>query len=710
MPENVRWPISYAEIAALAEVHRPVPTTWARRHRDTFPEPIAQESGRPLFDGREVIAWLLITGRGNANPRKLRAELALHTLAGWLGRLPARILLNGLTALICLRQQQDAPLAGYDWPSLLGQAARLDTEDMFLLAELRALAEPNMAPGAEAVCTALAALADELVEAAYTPAEAFDWVLDARRRLGAQELVADEPSPVLTQALARLCGVSEIDDGAILATPYARSGDLLAAMHAQAAPEAGHTYLAAAPDPDLARLIRRRMLVREVYEFHLDVTVGPELILDDWGDPDVMLCALPYEPAETRDALTVLERIQALTDLLDVGCTAVVLGPADPLVRPLTPHSDADRLRRSFLTEGLLKTAVSLPDGAFPYRPGYRTAIWVLTRTPQQEHHGLVLLADLSAQSLTEQALDALVEDVHIFRSSGWQDDRRHTPRHAVILPAKVLDDRPGTAFTPQHRPHETRYTRTVTERPERISQLEIRLSELIEQGRQELYGLDGRAELRTHAVLRSEDRPVRRTTVGRMLQDRRLRRLPGHRIRDEHLISDGGYVVLGSSEVLGAAPVGDRRRIDPLLFTAAYDHANLTRPGDVIVTMNPEFGVYVDEEGLCVVAYPARILRARPEAARPVHPRVLAALLRAAAAEHGRGNGAVRASWRLEDLLIPDLAPDEADRYDALLAEIERRHALLRAQLTALEDLNRLTAAGLADGTLTLLPTPHTV
>ncbi|MFF4128336.1 hypothetical protein ACFYYP_32840 [Microbispora rosea] len=709
MPEDVRWPISYAEIAALAEVQRPVPTTWARRHRDTFPEPIAQESGRPLFDGREVIAWLLATNHGKADARKLRAELALHTLTGWRGRLPSPILVGALTALICLRQQQDAPLAGYDWPSLLRQAARLDTEDTYLLAELRALAEPNMAPGAEGAGTALAALADELVEAAYTPTEAFDWVLDARRRLGANELVADEPAPVLTRALTQLCGIAEMEDGAILATPYARSGDLLAAMHAQAAPDAGHTYLAADPDPDLARLVRRRMLVREVYEFQLDVTVGPELALDDWGDPDVVLCALPYEPAETRDALTVLERVQELTDLLGSGRTAVVLGPADALVRPLTPQSDADRLRRSFLADGLLKAAISLPDGAFPYRPGYRTAVWVLTRTPERERHGLALLADVSAQSLTEQALEALVEDVHIFRAAGWQEDRRHTPRHGVILPVKVLDDRPGTAFTPQHRPHESRYTRVVMERPERISQLEIRLSELVEQARQELYSLDGQVELRAHAVLRSEGQPVRRTTVGRMLQDRRLRRLPGHRIRDEHLISDSGYAVLGSAEILGAAPVGGRR-IDPLLFTAVYEHANLTRPGDVIVTTSPEFGVYLDEEGLCVVAYPARILRARPDAERPVRPRVLAALLRAAAAEHGRVRGAVRASRRLEDLLIPDLTPDEAERYDALLAEIGRRDALLRAQITALEDLNRLTAAGLADGTLTLLPTPHLV
>ncbi|MEU6411302.1 hypothetical protein [Microbispora sp. NPDC046933] len=705
MHEDVRWPISYAEIAALAEVRRPVATTWARRHTD-FPKPMRHEAGRPIFDGREVVDWLVATNHGNASPRKLRSELALHTLAGWRDRLPARVLVNALTALICLRQQQDAPLSGCGWPSVLRHAARLDAEDMFLLAELRALAEPGAGADAEGVGAALAALADELVEAAYTPAEAFDWVLDARRRLGAHEWVADEPAPVLTRALARLCGIAEMEDGAVLATPYARSGDLLAAMHAQAAPDAGHTYLASDPEPDLARLVRRRMLVREVYEFQLGVTAGPELALDDWDDPDIVLCALPYEPSETRSPLAVLEQVQALADLLGSGRAAVVIGPADALVRPLAPQSDADRLRRSFLADGLLKAAVSLPDGAFRYRPGYRTAVWVLSRTPESERHGLILLADLSAQPLAEQTLDALVEDLHIFRAASWREDHRHTPRHAVILPAKVLDDRPGAAFTPQHRPHESRYTRAVMERPERVSQLEIRLSELAEQLRRDL---DGESGLRTHAVLRSEDRPVRRTTVGRMLRERRLRRLPGHRIKAEHLISEGGYAVLSSAEVLGAAPAGGRR-IDPLLFTAAYEHANLTRPGDVIVTTSPEFGAYVDEEGLRVVAYPARILRARPEAERPVRPRVLAALLRAAAMEHGRARGAVRASRRLEDLLIPDLAADEAERYDALLAEIGRRDALLRAQIAALDDLNRLTAAGLADGTLTLLPTPHAV
>ncbi|WP_438491822.1 hypothetical protein [Streptomyces asiaticus] len=697
LPEGNAWRIGYAEIATLAEVQRPVVTTWGRRHPD-FPQPVAYEGGRPLFDGGAVVDWLLATDHGNADPRHLRAELSLHTLAGWRERMPARVLVGVLTSLICLRQQQDAPVSGSDWDALLERAAEFDPDDMFLLAELRAV------PDAERVGPALTSLTDELIEAAYTPAEAFDWVLDARRRLGSHELAADAPTAVLARALAQLAGTADLGNGAVLAVPHARSGDLLAALHEATAPHTGRTYLAADPDPVFARLVRRRMLVRGVHEFQLDVAVGEEPSTDDWGDPDLVLCCLPYEAAETRNSLTVLEHVQALTDLLDEGRTAVVLGPADALVYPLPPRGDADRLRRSFLAGGLLKSAISLPDGAFPYRPAYRTAIWILHRTPEDQRRGFVMLADLSARPLTEQTLDALVEDVQIWRAAGWQADRRHEPRHAAIVPAIVLDQHPGTAFTLQHRPHTNRYTRPVMERPVRISELELQLVELNERARRET---DLRAALRTHAVLRPAEAKVPRTTVARLLKERRLRRLPGHRIAPEHMTADGHYPVLTPAEVVGLAPVGSRRMDRAARFTV-YDHAKFTEPGDIVVTAQPELGAYVDAEGLSVVAYPARVLRVRRDAERPVRPRVLAALLRAAATEHRRVDGAVRASRRIEDLLIPDLEPEEAERYDDFLAEVAGRVALLQAQTTALDDLVRLTAAGLTDGTLTITDPTH--
>ncbi|TGG84633.1 hypothetical protein [Streptomyces albus] len=701
LPDLPAWRITYAEIAALARVQRPVPTTWSRRHPD-FPVPVAHEDGRPLFDAREVVDWLAETGRGNADRRRLRAELALHTLAAWrTPALPAPVLVGALTALICLRQQLDTAVSGRRWDDLLDRAATLDAEDAFLLAELRAVPDPDRTGAA------LAVLADELTEAAYTPAEAFDWVLEARRRLGSTDLAADAPAPPLVRALAALTGVADLEEGAVLATPYAGAGDLLAALHAAAPEGSGHTYLAADPDPARVRLVRRRMLVREVYEFHLDVTEGEDLSVEsveDWGYPDLLACVLPYEAGEVRNARAVLERVQALADYLDTGSTAVVLGPADVLVRSLPRHGDADRLRRSFLHDGLLKAAISLPDGAFPYRPGYRTAVWLLSRTPDSERTGLVLLADYSAKPLTEPVLDTLTEDIAIWSASGWRGDRRHEPRNAVIVPAKVLDDRPGTAFTPQHRTAEARYTRGVMERPALISDLEQRLADLDERARAQA---DLRAALRLQAVLRPEDKPVRRTTVRRLLKERRLRRRPGHRIAQEHLTAEGHYRVITPEEILGEVRAGFRR-IDRGVLLTAYGHAQFTEPGDVVVTTNPRFGVYVDEEGLSVVAAPARVLRVHPDADPPVRPRALAALLRAAASEYARTSGAVRASRAVEDLLIPDLAGEEAERFDAVLAEVARRAALLREQCDALDDLARVAADGFADGTLTMQTLPE--
>lgn len=697
LPETPARRITYAEIAALAQVQRPVPTTWARRHPD-FPAPVAHEDGRPLFDARAVVDWLASTRRGNTDALRLRAELALHTLAAWrTPSLPASVLIGALTSLVCLHQQLDAPVAdGRPWGTLLDRAADLDPDDRFLVSELRALPDPDRTG------PALAALADELIDAAYSPAEAFDWILQARHRLGSRDLAADEPAPAVVRALVALSGVDTLGEDAVVAVPYARTGDLPAALHDRAAEDSAHVHLAADPDPARVRLVRRRMLVRGVYEFRLDVVEGEELTADEWGYPNLLVCALPYEAAETRDAKAVLERVAALTDYLDTGATAVVLGPADVLTGPLTRHSEADRLRRSFLKPGLLKAAISLPDGAYAYRPGYRTAVWVLARISEEQRTGLVLLADYSAQPLTEPVLDALAEDIAIWRTSGWIRDRHHEPRHAAIVAGAHLDERPGVPFTPQHRTPDSRHTRTVVERPAVISDLERRLGELQERSRA------GELRLPAQAELRPENQPVGRTTVGRLLRTRRLRRRPGHRFAPEHLTPDGHYTVLTPEEILGTARVG-ARRMDRGIFLTAYGHAQFTEPGDLVVTAHPHFGVYVDMEGVCLVAAPARILRVHPDADPPVRPRVLAALLRAAAAEHARTSGAVRASRRIEDLSVPDLTRAEADLYEAVLTGIENRAALLREQTAALDDLTRVMAAGMTDGTLTIQPLPHT-
>lgn len=701
---DITWRLTSSEVATLAGVKRPVVTTWARRHHD-FPRPVTHENGRPIYDGHAVADWLLgdeaegRKPRGNANPEHVRAELALYSLSSWTREVPAGVLVDGLTSLICLRQQYDRPAAAASWDTVLRLAAELDEDNQFLLAELQAV-PPNL--GLE-----LAALADELTDAAYNPAEAFEWVLESRRRIGADGLAPDEPAPVLTRTIASIAGIGMLPAGSAVAAPRARSGDLLAALHAAAGPDSGHTYLAAETDPALARLVRRRMLTRDVLEFQLSVTDGDELD-EEFGDPDLLVGVLPYESAETRDPEEVLAQVQDWADLLGEHRTALVVGPADALTGPLPPLGRADTLRRSFLANGLLKAAISLPGGAFPYRPAYRAAAWLLARTPKDDREGRVFLADLSAQPLEGRILDDLAEDVRIWRASHWFD-KTHEARHAVVVAATDLDDHPGTAFSPQHRSESNRYSRNVLERPARVSELEVAL----ESKQEELLRAHGLStSLRTYAQARPEDQAVARTTVRHLETARRLRRLPGHRIAAEHLTRDGHYRVIGPEELTGERRLGSRGIERDLLFKA-YGHAELTEPGDIVFTERPRFACLVDDEGLSVAVFPAKVLRPRPDTGRPhlpdrpVQPHVLAALLEAAAAEHPKAPGAVRAAVRVEDLQIPDLDPDEEARYETLLADIAHRRAMLSEQLHLLEDLSRLTAAGLNDGTLAIGPGP---
>ena len=677
--------MTYADVANLAEVQRPVVSNWARRHAD-FPAPISHKNGSPLVDGFAVAQWLIDTDHGNADPRHLRAELALHSLTAWGHALPMPRLIDALTALICLRPGFDGRLGDADWSAILDHAADLDEEDELLLHETRAIPE-SLGP-------TLAALTDELIDAAYSPTEAFDWILDARRR-ALIDVDADRPAPAMIMALARLSGVDHLDDGSVVALPNVGTGGLVAAMRSLTG--ADLSYLTAETDPRAARITRRRLLASGVPESLSDIAVGDELAVDVLGDPDVLVGVVPFAPGESRDAFGVLRTIESWSDLLPDDRAAVVLGPADVLSGRLPKHGDADRLRRSFLSTGLLKAVVTLPGGVIPHRPAHRTAVWVLVRTPKADRRGLVLVTDHSARPLDQSTLDSIVDDVAIWRSAGWNHDPRHQPRDGGVLPASVLDD-PGAAFEARRSAFH-RHGQAAVERPARIDELEIRLDAL---------RADDRAddvELRTRAMRRNRT-PSPRTTAARLVKERRLRIRPGHRIAAEHVVPDGHYPVIGPDELIGAAQFGSRRVRRDVLHTV-YEHAEFTEPGDVIVTAVPDFAAHIDEEGLSVVVYPAKVLRPRRDTPRPVRPHVLAALLGAAAARRPRAAGSVRAPTRIEDLSIPDLNPIDADHYETLSAWIERRRSVLREQIAVLGDLGRLTAAGFDDDTLTIAPDP---
>ncbi|MFJ1582568.1 hypothetical protein ACIOC1_04555 [Streptomyces sp. NPDC088197] len=664
---------------------------------------MSEGSGRPLFIGSQVMDWLIASGLGNATPTELRAELALFGIVTLRDRFSPWQLIETLGSLLCLRRLDGQPL--YDdsadasapgiqadearWSALLRRAERIDPEDEFVLRELRSI---------DAVAAPLARLAEDMIEAAYDEHGVYEWLLAARSRLGLDALAADAVSPELRSLLIQLTDLRvrlERGESLTLADPYARAGDLLAALLDDTEDRDRVTVLAADSDDRLTRITRRRLLLAGVGELDLDVQTGTDLE-ERFADPDLVVTQLPYRPGEDRSVLTALTELERVAYLLRPGCTALVLGPAAALVDELK-STEAAQLRSALLRENIVESVIALPGGVLPFRPGYRPALWTLTRGPVPAAEGKVLLADISAEELTPGVRTRLAEDVLLWRAEGLRTLDGHDPRYGRVVPVADLDRAFGGPLTPPAPPASAVWSAKVTERPALIGEAEARLGRATADAR--AYA-DERGPYRG-IVLRRVGRLPGRTTLGILIADRRVTRLPGHRVDEKDLTQDGHHTVLGPEEITGARPVG-ARRIDRLLLATSYERAALTEPGDIVYTLAPRLGVYVDHAGFSLVAFPARVLRVNADAALPLTPRVLAALLGAARGT-ARSPSAVRPARRVEDYQLPDLDPDEVLRFDALLAETERREHLLRAQCDALAEARHLTIAGLADGTLTL-------
>ncbi|MFJ7205220.1 hypothetical protein ACIQWR_16960 [Streptomyces sp. NPDC098789] len=689
-----------SEIATLAGVKRPVVSTWRRRYSD-FPAPVAENAGRPLFDGGEVTHWLISAGLGNTDPAELRTEVALFGIAALTDRFTAWQLIEVIGSLLCLRKLDARPLAGADspggsaandqtlWSAVMRRAERMDAEDEFILRELRSM---------DAAAAPLACLAEDLVEAAYGEHGAYEWLLSSRVRLGLDALFADAVAPELIALFTQLADVPprlEGGESVTVADPHARTGDMLAAVLRKADNSENITALAADPDVRFARITRRRLLLAGVDELALDVQIGHELE-ERLADPDVIVTQLPYRPGEDRSVQAALEGIERIADLLGPGAIALVLGPADALVDALR-GTEESRLRSALLRGNIVEAVIALPGGALPYRPGYRPALWVLNRSPIPAAEGKVLLADISAEALTEGVRRRLADDILLWRAEGFRAIDGHDPRYGRAVDVAMLDRAFGGPLTPPTLPASALLSRTVSERPALIAETEAHLERAVLRARS--YE-DERGAYRGR-VLRRIGRMPRRTTLGALIAEGRVAKLRGYRLAEEHLTAQGHHRVLGPEEITGQSPV-DSRAMDRLVLATAYDRVALTEPGDIIYTLVPRLGTFVDHEGFSIVAFPARVLRVDRDAERQLTPRVLASLL-GAARNTSRSPSAVRAARRIEDYQLPDLEPDDVERFDALLAETEQREGLLRDQAEALAEARRLTVAGLADGTLTL-------
>ena len=407
--------MSMTEIAELAKVQRPVVTTWRRRHRD-FPAPAGGDAAQPLFDPRQVADWLISTGRADRD--QIEPELSLYTLTGLADQYPGTDLVAAVTALICLRYLtgENEPLADGtddDLAVLREQAAAIDPNDLLLLSEVHAI--PPTAGW-------LAALVDELIEAAWGCRQAFERIMAARNRFRVGALSASAVSPALARLIAELSGARELarrTDSLIVTDPATGAGDLLAAVAHVLGPDCTPMFTGAEADPVLARLVRRRLTVHDVPIADVDIRVGAELP-DESGDPDVIVTQIPYRPGEDRDAVAVLDSVGDAAVRMTAGRFAVVLGPAAALADDLPPFSAAARARADLLKGDMVEAIIRLPGGLVPFRPGYETALWVLTQARHSRWRGRVLLADVSDRPLTADVVRDLAEDVITWRRDGY--------------------------------------------------------------------------------------------------------------------------------------------------------------------------------------------------------------------------------------------------------------------------------------------------
>ena len=230
-----------------------------------------------------------------------------------------------MTALICLHHLDDEPLrpAGYTdrqvIDALRERAAEADWDDELLRSEIDTL--PSDAGW-------LAEVVDELIEAAWGCAQAYERVLAARQRFGIPELYEDAITPQLARLMAGLSGARDrVDEqGHLQVADYrAGAGDLLMAVRHELGDHDPLAIYAIDPDPFLARVLRRRLVVQGLSRGSWQVELGPGPARST-SPADVVLLHLPYRPTESRTDTDPFAEINEVTRGLAPGQTAVVLG------------------------------------------------------------------------------------------------------------------------------------------------------------------------------------------------------------------------------------------------------------------------------------------------------------------------------------------------------------------------------------------------
>jgi hypothetical protein len=663
--------MTLTDVAALAQVQRPVVSMWRKRSAASahpFPAPAALDGGRELFDADQVGAWLEATGRGN-NPEAVNDVAAFARLPGTAAGGAPGTTFDALTALLTLKATTGNSVGQLTPDELLDIADECDPDDLFLYSELEA-------QGTSLASTA--AFADRLVDSAYNAAAAFEQLLAARFRAGLRE----HADAALTESAVRLVAAAAVELAATLGgnsvfADSTRGGsDLLIGVVHFAGEGAPVTFLTADDDGGAGRLVRRRLRVHGVDGGQIRVDPSGEFAV---RGPVVHVAQYPSPGEPGMDATQVLSAVEHLVLQMDDQQRAVVVAPARVLCDvPLAPA--AAGLRSGLLRTGRVRAIVRLPHGLLRSKPREAQALWVLgpsfAEVPIAERWTMV--ADLSTRVLAEDVSQDLISD--IAASMGDRATiRAHSFRFARLVQTRLLlSSRKPLVTAPSHSSAPSLSGAGAA----------VRVEELVR-----MLQTERPEQSREVTVLPSDpSTKVRPTSVQELMAAGNLKYIKGNRLEEADLASSGGTLVLGPDDLL-SPHVAPSRHISLLEFAANNPSGRLTEPGDVVFCTSPRPAALVDRDGGSAVVFPARVLRI--DAGDP------GGLLADVVAADINALGAADKAWRQWRLRrIPEA---QRKKLADSLARLQHGQELARERLKRLEELATLITDGVAGGSLTL-------
>ncbi len=646
--------LTLSGIAALARVQRPVVSVWRKRAAHTehpFPESAATVGTQQLFDADEVVRWLTATGRGN-NPDPA-VEVPMYGSLVTSSSDDEGVIEAGLEALLALRASLDSPLVELSRLGLLDLADDVDPDDQAVFSELEALGDR---------LEEWAAHADAMSEAAFGARNALEAFRS--RRAGGVASAADrtELDGRLLRWAARL--LAELSPAG---TPVDLGGGARIAVERwRDIDPVDRPRLLLRERRDEAARADRRLLLAHGWRCGPMPSPGSA---DRLGDA-VGLVRIPHVGAPVATAAEVLVAIEDAVLDTPAHVPLVVLAPAPALVDPLP--KGLDRVRSDLLRTGRVRAVVRFPEGLRPAHPRERWALWLIGPAPEgvAAADRWVAVADLGPGDV--DAVDDLIVDLVASRDAVAA--RGHAFRFARLVPADLMQSSRGSLVGGVSAPQPA-------SRAEPAS-VAARVRALLD-------GLGGPVEVPEIVALHGERLGARRTTVGALVDDRVVRRLPGHRLAPADVSEEGaGVPVLGPDELFDTRRLGERT-VDRL-HLAALPRVRLTEPGDVVLCATPRPMAVVDVEGASVVEAPAFVLRVvRPDL---VSQHLLADAVRRAGA---------RTPWR--SWTLPVLPRGQVDAIEAALRGLAATRAELVARLADLDTLVELLGVHVPTGALAL-------